>query len=335
MTPAEVRMVLISLLSACRRDDDPRYCQSLTKRQICSHIEELLPPCQRSERIERLFERIGEQLEMLVQDFELIRIGDSRLRYCMAPPSLIVSREEPLLAQFKGDRAYFSLTKNLIQGQYNDEDRLIGSQMRIIQARSVLEQIGVSVQTEDMLFQAVPDPTIPTKNDLSKAEQIDQDLINRSFIDVYVPKRGDFFASRWMRNDRVTPSSSSELHRIRFSTSIHKSDRWAFLWHKNGVYYRLTSRQALLSMYRIDWDRNAARLLSLDEDIPFELTMSLPIDYARLVLRYTVVSEERNQSASDRGDGSFNSRRLRIRPKYKDLIRTLMEDKLGLNRPMI
>ena len=334
MIPVEIRSSLVALLSASRREADPRYCQSLTKRQILSHIDEMIAPRQDSRVTELFHERISEQLERLVQEFEIIRLGDSRLQYCMAPPSLIMSREEPLLAQYVGDRAYLSLTCRLIDGEYNELDNLVGSRMSIDEAREALEHVGISVQTEEMLFQSVPDPVVPTEIELSIAERFDKAELNQSMLEVYAPRREDLFTSRWLPYGQTAPSACTDLYRIKIKSSYRKEERWSYLWQKQVHYCKLTSRQAFLAMYRIDLDKNSPRLLNLDQEFAYGIKWHLPMEYARLVSRYTVESEE-HRGGSIGDDSSFSDRRLRVRPKYKSLIKALLEVKLGINQAII
>lgn len=333
MEPNEMRELIIWLLSSNRRNDRPQICQSLTRLQISGLIEEMLPPNQDQQAKDRVTERLGEQLDILLQEFEIITTGDSRLRYCMAPPSLIVIREVPFLARYVGDRAYIELVREKLEaGNIGDGNRM-GSRMSLGEARDTLEQIGISVQTEEMLFQAVPDPSFPTEMELSMAEQIPLEDISE-YVDVYVPIRDDFMATRWMHIEQCAPSTRSLLYRARADITSKNRNRRVYLWKRQNEYLRLSVEQAFLAMYKIDIQQNAPRLLDLDQDIPYAVIGQMPRDYARLVLRYSVKSVGYDQVKYGGHNSHFNNEQRRIRPKYKSFVKALLEDKLGINRSM-
>ena len=69
MRPSELDQLIITLLTSARNSNDPNHCLALTRRQICTHIEELVPPSQEDSFIKVLRERIAERLENLESDF--------------------------------------------------------------------------------------------------------------------------------------------------------------------------------------------------------------------------------------------------------------------------
>lgn len=332
MRPKEIRASIVDLLSSSRRDDRPQLCQSLTKRQISDLIEEMLPPNQKK-IAERMVDRVGEQLEILLQEFEIICTGDRRLNYCMAPPSLIVSREEPLQVRYVGDRAYMELARELLESGNHNDSNLMDSNKSLNEARNSLEQVGLTVQTEEMLFQAVPDPAYPTEIELAMAEQIQLEELCGS-VEVYVPRRADFFASRWSQLDQTASSAQSLLYRAKKSDIRSKDQGLMFLWKWQGILYRLTAQQAFFAMYKADIDRNAPKLLELDQDIPMGVIWHIPRDYARLVSRYTEEHAGQERPGLGSHDNDFMQQRRRVRPRYRSLMKTLLEDKLGINRSM-
>ena len=334
METNQIKQLVICLLSNSRRADRPQICQSLTKMQICDLIEETLPPNQDNLTTDRMIDRVGEQLEILLHEFEIITTGDTRLRYCMAPPSLILISEEPLLAQYVGDRAYMERVRVLLGNGNNTNGNLIGSSSRLSEAREALEQVGISVQTEEMLFQAVPDPALPTEIALSMAEQIPLEEVTGS-VEVYIPRRADPLESRWSRLDQAAPSAQSELYRARTNSTNSKANGWIYLWKQQNTYFRLTVQQAFLAMYKIDIETNAPRLLDLDKAIPLDVIWQIPRDYARLVRRYTEESDGQPRYGFDGNYNDSKNQQIRIRPKYKSLITALLENKLGMNRSML
>lgn len=321
------------MLSSSRRDDRPQLCQRLTKRQISDLIEEMLPPNQKKMTAERMVDRVGEQLDILLQEFEIICTGDRRLNYCMAPPSLIVVREEPLQFRFIGDRAYMELARELLGSGNHHDSNLMDSYMSLNEARDSLEQVGIAIQTEEMLFQAVQDPACPTEIELSMAEQIQLNELSGS-VEVYVPRRDDFFASRWSRLDQAGSSTQSLLYRARRRVIKTQDHGQLYLWKWHNIYYRLTAQQALLAMYKVDIDRNAPKLLELDQDIPIGVIGQIPRDYARLVSRYTEEQAGQERARLGNHENDFMQQRRRVRPRYRSLMKTLLEDKLGINRSM-
>ena len=59
------------------------------------------------------------------------------------------------------------------------------------ESRHLLEANGIALQSEQMLFQFLPDPALPTEIELSMAERLSKDDIETN-IEVYIPQRIDF-----------------------------------------------------------------------------------------------------------------------------------------------
>lgn len=333
MDAKELQSAIIQLLSSSRRDDRPQHCRSLTRRQICDLVEEIMGPNQEAEKQKKFKEHIEEQLEVLTQEFEIVKTGDKQSRYCMAPPSLIVSREEPLLADYVGDRAYISLAREVLEINGEDGSTLVGSSKSLDEVRESLEFVGISVQTEEMLFESVPDPVLPTERNLSRAEKFNREDIS-AVLEVYIPRRAEFTASRWFRSSQSSSSTHSLLYRVKEKGHGSWEKGWLYLWRDGSEYCELTREQALLAMFRIDIERNLPRLLSLDGGISAELMWQLPRAYASLVLRYTV--EDSTQGVmnprGNKGKIDHIRRQRHVRYKYKSLIGALLEGKLGINR---
>ena len=93
MRAPEIKRLIITLLSSARTADGPSHCLGLTSRQICDHIEALVPPDQEAGRARALWNRVVEQLELLESEFEVASKGDGRKSYRMAPPVLIIESE--------------------------------------------------------------------------------------------------------------------------------------------------------------------------------------------------------------------------------------------------
>lgn len=333
MRTSEIQDLVIKLLSSVRLDEDARYCQGLTKRQILDRIEGVLAPNQNPQIVSKVMERVDEQLRVLEQDFEIIHTGDARKIYSMAPPSLIISREEPLLAQYVGDRAYLKLVIELINGKGAFGSNQIGSLKSIQEARDILEPRGISVQTENMLFQSVQNPGPPTEVELSMAEEVPLEDIGGS-IEVYVPRRADFLANRWSDPERELPSAQSNLYRVKLKSYRTRSSSYMYLWKARNVFIRLVEQQAFRAMYGIDLEKNAARLLDFVDNIPIEIKWQLPRDYQRLISRYTEEYDGQLRTKVGGDERDFKKQRLRIRPKYRRLITELLEGKLGINKPI-
>jgi hypothetical protein len=330
MRPSELKQLIVTLLSSARNPDNPRFCLGLTRRQICDYIDALLPPDQENRGAKSLRERVVEQLELLESEFEIASKGEGRKSYRMAPPVLIIEREAQLRAKYVGDRAYFNAVVELLDADCDTETRLIETDKTTEESREILEARGIALQSEDMLFQFVPDPALPNAIELSIAEQLFEEEIGID-MEVYIPQRKDFFAGRWVNLDEALPSAMSQLRRAKAKTFQHGRYDVMYLWEKAGCLYRLSKDQAMLAMYRIDVDQNESRLLDLDMAIPCRIRDELPSAYRVLIDRYTERVSDAG-TASNSVDGRLGH--LRVKFKYKDLFSKLLETKLGVNKPL-
>lgn len=334
MRNSDIKQLIIALLSSARKPDDPRQVIGLTYRQISERIGALLPPSQEAKARELLTRRISEQLEVLESEFEIASKGEARKSFRMAPPALIVEREVPLRAQYVGDRVYMNEVIELLDAVGNIETRIIETSKSVDESRDILESRGISVQTEKMLFEFLPEPQLPSQIELSMAEQLCEEDINPS-MEVYVPRRmNNFFDKRWFSLAEALPSQMSQLRRMkersfRFGGSID-----TYFWSAEDKLYRLKRQQALLAMYRIDLDANATRLLDLEGKVPTAVKKELPPDYSLVLARYT---DEIAIEQQARGDSNAPlARYLQVKSKYKGrgLLTELLESKLGINKPM-
>jgi len=331
MRTSELRQLIITLLSSARRPDDPRQVIGLTCRQIIDRIEAFLPPSQEARARELLVGRISDELEVLESEFEITTKGEGRKTFRMSPPALILEREVPLRAKYVGDRAYMNEVIELLDAVGDIETRIIETSKSADASREILESYGISVQTEEMLFEFLPQPQLPSQVELSMAEQLcDEDI--STGMEVYVPRRKNFFDKRWFSLAEVLPSEMSQLRRIKEKSFQFGGSRDTYLWATEDSLYKLKWQQALLAMYRIDLDANAARLLDLEGNVPITVKKELPPDYSVLLTRYT---DEIALEQQTKGDSNERlARYLIVKSKYKSLLAELLESKLGINKPM-
>jgi len=330
MRTSEIKQLIITLLSRARTPDDPSHCIGLTPRQICNHIEALVPPDQETGRSRALWNRVVEQLERLESEFEVASKGDGRKSYRIAPPVLIIESEVPLRLKYVGDRAYFDVVVELLGAECDTETWLLETVKTAEEAREILEVRGITVQTEEMLFQFLPDPALPTEIELSMAEQLSKDDIG-SEIKVYIPRRMDFFADRWDDLDDALPSAMSQLRRVKARQILQGKHEEIYFWETEDGLYRLSKEQAILASYRIDLDRNESRLLDLNRAFPAQIRKELPSAYRAVLDRYTAVVPE-PPTGSDGGNKCQQF--LEVRYRYRDLFSGLIEAKLGINKPL-
>jgi hypothetical protein len=331
MRSSELKKLIITLLSSARMPNDPRQVVGLTCRQISERIEALTPPNQDARAGQTLVRRIGEQLEVLQSEFEIASKGEGRKIFRMAPPTLIVEREAPLRAKYVGDRAYISEVIEQLDAVGDMETRIVESSKSADESRDILESRGISVQTENMLFGFLAEPQLPTQIEISMAEQLCEEDISTS-MEVYVPRRMNFFDKRWFRLADVLPSEMSQLRRIKVKSFRFGQSSDIYIWATRDKLYRLQRQQAMLAMYRIDLDANAARLLDMESKIPVELKKEMPSDYFAFLKRYTEEIAFDPQTRS--GSNERNARYLRVKFKYKRYLAELLESKLGINKPM-
>jgi hypothetical protein len=331
MRTSELKQLIITFLSSARKPDDPRQVVGLTYRQISERIGTLLPPSQEGKARELLAGRISKQLEVLESEVEIVSKGEGRKKFRMAPPALIVEREVPLRAKYVGDRAYMNGVIELLDAVGDIETRIIETNKSADESREILESYGISVQTEKMLFEFLPEPQLPTQVELSMAEQLDEEDFSRG-MEVYVPRRMNFFDKRWVSLAEALPSEMSQLRRIKEKSFRFDESRDTYLWATEDSLYRLQRQQALLAIYRIDLDANAARLLDLEGKVPITVKSELPPDYSLLLARYTdeIVLEQQAKGDSN----EYFTRYLQVKSKYKSLLAALLESKLGINKPM-
>lgn len=330
MRSSELRQLVITLLSSARHPNVPGHCLGLTCRQICNHVEALLPPDQEVGMAKSLMKRVGEVLEVLEAEFEISSLGVGRRTYRMAPPILIIERETPLRARYVGDRAYFNSVVELLGAECDKETWLLETVKTAEESRDILEARGISLQTEEMLLQFLPDPRLPTDLELSMAELLSEDDTGAD-IEVYIPQRIDFFANRWIRVDKAMPSDMSQLHRAQVRSFRSGTFGLVYFWEVAGRLYKLSKDQAMLASYRIDLSRNQSRLLNLDMPIPAKIRNELPSTYRTVVDRYTELVLG-TQAAGE--DGIGRQRYIQVRFKYKRLFSKLLETYLGINKPL-
>jgi hypothetical protein len=302
----------------------------LTCRQIYNHIEALLPPDQDVGGARGLWDRVVEQLDVLESEFEVASRGEGRRTYRMAPPILIIEREAPLRARYVGDRAYFNAVVELLGAECDTETWLIETVKTAEESRNILETRGIALQTEEMLFQFLPEPALPTDIELSMSEQLAKEDINAG-IEVYIPRRMDFFADRWVELDTALPSAMSQLRRVKARSFPPGKGDLLYFWETADCRYRLTKDQAMLASYRIDRDRNESRLLDLERPIPAQIRNELPSAYRTVVDRYTELIP-RSQITGD--SGSRRPGYIQVRFRHKDLFSKLLEANLGINKPL-
>lgn len=330
MRPSEIKWLIVRLLSSVRNPDVPSHCLGLTCRQICNHIEALVPPDQETYGARDLWDRVVEQLEILESEFEVASKGEGRKSYRMSPPILIIERETPLRAKYVGDRAYFNVVVELLGAECDTDTWLIETVKTAEESREILETRGIALQTEEMLFQFLPEPSLPTDIDLSMAEQLAKEDIGAG-IEVYIPRRMDFFADRWVDLDTALPSAMSQLRRVKARSFLPGKYDVLYFWETADCRYRLSKDQAMLASYRIDRDRNESRLLDLERPIPAQIRNELPSAYRAVVDRYTELIPD-SQITGD--SGSRRPRYLRVRFRHKDLFSKLLETSLGINKPL-
>jgi hypothetical protein len=330
MRPSITKRLIVTLLSSARNPDVPSHCLGLTCRQICSYIEALLPPDQEVVGTKALRERVVEQLELLESEFEIASRGEGRKTYRMAPPNLIIEREAPLRAKYVGDRAYFNAVVELLGAECDTETWRIETVKTSEESREILEARGIALQTEEMLFQFLPEPALPTDIELSMAEQLSKEDFGAG-IEVYIPRRMDFFANRWVDLDKALPSAMSPLRRVKERSFLPGKNDVIYFWETADCLYRLSKDQAMLASYRIDLDRNESRLLDLDRPIPAQIRKELPIAYRALVDRNTELILD-TQITGD--SGSRRPIYMQVRFRYKDLFSKLLETNLGINKPL-
>jgi len=277
-----------------------------------------------------LWGRIVEQLEILESEFEVASKGEGRRTYRMALPVLIVDREAPLRAKYVGDRGYFNAVVELLGAACDTETWLIETVKTAEESREILEARGIALQTEEMLFQFLPEPALPTDIELSMAEQLSKADIGAG-IEVYIPRRMDFFADRWVELDKALPSEMSQLRRVKAKSNLHGKYDDIYFWESEDCLYRLSNDQAMLASYRIDLDRNESRLLDFDKPIPAQIRRELPSAYRTVVDRYTELIPE----AQDTGySGSKRPRYMQVRFRFKVMLSKLLEASLGINKPL-
>lgn len=331
MRTSELRQLIFTLLSSARRPDDPRQVMGLTCRQISDRIEAFLPPSQEARATEKLKGRISEQLEVLESEFEIASKGDGRKIFRMAPPALIVEREVSLRAKYVGDRAYMNGVIELLDAVGDIETRIIETNKSADESREILESYGISVQSEKMLFEFLPEPQLPTQVELSMAEQLCEEDISTG-MEVYIPRRMNFFDKRWFSLAEALPSEMSQLRRIKEKSFRVGGSRATYFWATKDNHYRLQRQQALLAMYRIDHNANAARLLDLEGNVPIAFKKELPSGYSLLLARYTDEIALEQQAAGDSNERL--ARYLQVKSKYKSLLAELLDSKLGINKTM-
>ena len=141
------------------------------------------------------------------------------------------------------------------------------------ESRHLLEATDC-LQSEQMLFQFLPDPALPTHIELSMAERLSADDIETN-IEVYIPQREFYtlqrmvyFSNRWVDLRDALPSAMSQLCRANSKSSSTQKHKQIYLWKTEDCFYEISKDKAILAAYKIDIDRNQSRLLSMINSPP-------------------------------------------------------------------
>ncbi|WP_407894787.1 hypothetical protein [Scytonema sp. NUACC26] len=140
-----------------RHDSNKGMPLDLTKHQIVYLLLASLSPNENSQDFET---RVQESLNELQAQGEIL--AGTRNRYCIAPPSVVLAKQENCLL-FRGDRTYLQLAHDILQSQYDSQNPLqINVDLQNLSgSKEALRKVGIRLLTADESVEHLSYPCKP------------------------------------------------------------------------------------------------------------------------------------------------------------------------------
>jgi hypothetical protein len=242
---------IINLLSNHRDPINQNRPNTLNRTQIIRLLRESVSP---DRQLLSLQEEIFQALQELEAQGEILASKGNY--YCIAPPTLLAnSREDVTGVKFRGDRAYLSLSHELLKTNQNRDEVKIRPKIRTfdrIQAK--LDPIGIRLLTAEDLIYRLPSPQKPPKYVLrcptTLPDSSDGGLFN------YEPLPHTPQENRWQPIIVSQVSTLADRSLLKL-TKDRKFWNDRYSWYEGGAVYDLDRDVAVLAMFDKDRETNS------------------------------------------------------------------------------
>jgi hypothetical protein len=278
---------IINLLSNHRDPINQNRPNTLNRTQIIRLLRESISP---DRQLLSLQEEIFQALQELEAQGEIL--ANKGNYYCIAPPTLLANSQEDVTGvKFRGDRAYLSLSHELLKTNQNRDEIKIRPKIRTfdrIQAK--LDPIGIRLLTAEDLIHRLPSPQEPPKY-LLRCPTTLPDSSDGEFS--YEPVPNTLQEDRWQPVIVSQVSTLADRSLLKLSKDrYHRDDRY-FYWKSNEL-YDLDRDVAILAMFdkdretnsplRVSWHTSEGKLDLRD--------IYLPSAYMRYLWQLSVETEQ-------------------------------------------
>jgi hypothetical protein len=242
---------IINLLSNHRDPNNQDRSHTLNKTQIIRLVRESISP---ERELSNLHEEICQTLQELEAQGEILASKGNY--YCIAPPTLLAnSREDVTGVKFRGDRAYLSLSHELLKTNQNRDEVKIRPRIRTfdrIQAK--LDPIGIRLLTAEDLIYCLPSPQKPPKYVLRCPTTLPDSYDGELFS--YEPVPNTLQEDRWQPVIVSQVLTLADRSLLKLTKDRHyQNDR--YFWYEGGEAYDLDRDVAVLAMFDKDRETNS------------------------------------------------------------------------------
>jgi hypothetical protein len=249
---------IINLLSNHRDPINQNRPNTLNRTQIIRLLRESISP---DRQLLSLQEEVFQALQELEAQGEILAIKGNY--YCIAPPTLLANSQEDVTGvKFRGDRAYLSLSHELLKTNQNRDEVKIRPKIRTfdrIQAR--LDPIGIRSLTAEDLIHRLPSPQKPPKYVLRCPTTLSDPSDGELFS--YEPLPHTPQENRWQPVIVSQVSTLADLSLLKL-TKDRKFWNDLYFWWEGGQIYELERDVAVLAMFALDREKDSPLIVSWD-----------------------------------------------------------------------
>jgi hypothetical protein len=242
---------IINLLSNHRDPINQNRPNTLNRTQIIRLLRESVSP---DRELSGLQEEICQALQELEAQGEILASKGNY--YCIAPPTILAnSREDVTGVKFRGDRAYLSLSHELLKTNQNRDEIKIRPKIRTFdRIQTKLDPIGIRLLTAEDLIHHLPSPQKPPKYVLRCPTTLPDSSDGELFS--YEPLPHTPQENRWQPiivSQVLTLADRSLLKLTK--DRYYQHDR--YFWYEGGEVYDLDRDVAVLAMFDKDRETNS------------------------------------------------------------------------------
>jgi hypothetical protein len=285
---------IISLLSNHRDPNNQNRPSTLNKTQIIRLLRESISP---DRELSNLQEEICQALQELEAQGEILASKGNY--YCIAPPTLLAnSREDVTGVRFRGDRAYLSLSHELLKTNQNRDEVKIRPKIRTfdrIQAK--LDPIEIRLLTAEDLIHHLPSLQKPPKYVLRCPTTLPDSSDGELFS--YEPLPHTPQENRWRPVIVSKVLTLADRSLLKLTKDRHyQNDR--YFWNEGGEVYNLDRDVAVLAMFDKDRETNSPlRVIWHTSEGRLDLRdIYLPLAYMRYLWQLSGEAEQNSRIRS-------------------------------------